>query len=188
MVPEFWKLFATALGTRTRVVTADLRGVGQEGDDANAEPYNGAEVVFPLGFASRPVIRATTEAVALRVGDEVVVIAVLDKGLENFSTVPALAPGEARLFSPANPSRMVRCNENGVLELRGSAFADKKIAKVSDPVNVGFLSGTTPAGPVSFVFTPQNADGTVPPPGPPPFTVAINAVISNAGGAPDVKA
>lgn len=65
----------------------------------------------------------------------------------------------------------------------------KKVARVTDPVRIGTLAGSTPVGggAVTFVFTPVDADGT---PGTPVTSVTANiaGIISNAGGAPNVKA
>lgn len=165
MNPEFWKLVQTALGTQTRVVlVTNARGVGQEGDDTNAEPIPppGAEVIFPLGFASRPIPTATTQMLVLRDGDEAIVLAIIDKGAALFTTAPELAPGESRVFSPAHPERMVRCTSAGVLELRGSAYAGQRVARVGDHAgNHTHGAGTMTAGPWPVVGITSATNPTI---------------------------
>jgi hypothetical protein len=63
-----------------------------------------------------------------------------------------------------------------------------KAARVTDPVRIGTLSGANGSGPVSFIFTPFDADGVPGTPTEPTATITIVGIISNSGGAPHVKA
>lgn len=63
-----------------------------------------------------------------------------------------------------------------------------RVARVTDRVVVGTLSGVAGPYPVQFVFTPQNADGTPGAPTPLGATVTLAARIATADGAPHVKA
>jgi hypothetical protein len=62
-----------------------------------------------------------------------------------------------------------------------------KVARATDPVRVGTITGTAGPYPVTFVTTLVDADGapvsTVTGP-----TATLSGVVSNAGGAPNVKA
>lgn len=80
----------------------------------------------------------------------------------------------------------VEINASGDVVLQDGTL---KAARVTDPVRVGTLAGTTAVGggPVTFTFIPFNADGVPQTPvvGP---TITVAGVISNAGGASRVKA
>ena len=69
---ETWKPVGLAASTARRTMTAQCVGVGAEADDANAERLDVCEVMQPSGFAASPALTATTEAVAVRRGDELV--------------------------------------------------------------------------------------------------------------------
>jgi hypothetical protein len=109
---EFMRVVATRLGTRARVLLAQLRGAGNEGDDDDAEPFDDAEVVHPAGYLARPPNPATTVPLVHRDGDEAVVIALVDKGL---GVVNDLAIGEVRItgVSAANVVAALRILASG---------------------------------------------------------------------------
>ena len=195
---RFAKLLSTAVSSARRVLTAQLRGFGAEGDDDNAEPIEGAaagggvEVLQPLGLMSRPIAGAHTEAVVIDVrdGDEQIAIVMIDKS----GAAQNVEEGESRLYSPAEGTCVIRLRASGKIEITAKSGQDVvvnggtlKIARDSDPVRVGTLAGTAGPYPVNFTFTPQNADGV---PGAPSVgpTVTLAGVISNAGGAANAKA
>lgn len=177
---QFWKVVSTALGRMQRVVTAQILGAGAEGDTENSEGFPAAEVVHPLGFVSRPNLSVATEAVVIPVGDEFVVIATVQKGAGLLSASPSVDEGEARVYCPGHPERMVRVRGDGVIEIRGSAFADKAVARVDDSVSVGTLTGSNGGGPVAFVYTDANGTPQT------STTITISGKITS--GAADVKA
>lgn len=138
---EFFKVLSTSVASRARTLLAQLRGFGSEGDDNNAEPIDDAEVVYPVGFASRPYVSANTEAVGVRIGDEVVVLAIIDKGSgrDQLATIEA---GEARLYSPKEPACVIRCKADGSIEITSKAGTNivlnggnLEVARRTDPTS-----------------------------------------------------
>lgn len=121
---RFWKVVRTAVGGYVRVVTAQLRGAGQEGDDASAEPYDGAEVLQPLGLIARPVIPANTsdnrvEALCLELGDEVLCLGFVDKSGANHASpaMPDLEEGETRLYGAKDARATLKLKPTGAVTL-----------------------------------------------------------------------
>lgn len=191
---EFVKLARAEASSTRRAVTAQIVGVGDEGDDTTAERVSACEVVQPLGLTAVPVPSADTEALVARVGDRPVVLAVLDKG----RSAQAAEMGETRLYGAgdSNHNAVVRIRAAGQVEVTSQSGTDVvlnggslKVARVSDAVLVGTLAGVAPpgGGAVTFTFTPFDASGA---PGTPVVnaTVTIAAVIANSGGATRVKA
>lgn len=128
MTVEFLKITRTVLGTAARVLLAQLRGNGDEGDDATAEPIDAAEVVQPLGLFARPALTAHTEAVALRLGDQVVVLTVQDKSL----SVLSVPEGATWLYGAQNPAACVRLNADGTVDILSAG--DVRVKSGSTPV------------------------------------------------------
>lgn len=126
---EFAKVLALSAGARVRTLLAQLRANGTDGQDDDAEPMDGVEVVQPHGLAARPAISDTLEAVYVRVGDEFVCIGILDKGAAALS--PALEENETRLFSLAG----------AYLRLRGDGSADLVTAS-GKAIRLGAAGGT----------------------------------------------
>ena len=62
-----------------------------------------------------------------------------------------------------------------------------KVARVTDPVRIGTLTGQAGPYTVIFTFTAHDADGNPPTP-PGPGGVTLSGVVSNAGGAQDTVA
>jgi hypothetical protein len=160
---EFFKVTQTALGTAARVVLAQLRGVGQEGADNTAEPVDQAEVLHHVGFAARPKLSEKTEAVVVRVGDEVLVLAILDKSPRSTppwtstrascsSTAPASPLGQSsRSGRPGTSSSTPRAGR-----MWWSTAGTAKVVRVGDPVNAGTLTATAGPYPVLFTYTPRS--------------------------------
>lgn len=189
---EFFKVIGTSNGATKRVVVSRLRGVGAAGDDDGAEPIDDAEVLFPIGYAARPYLTDhETEAVVVRIGDEVEVLGLIDKS----GTVLDLEEGEVRISGHKEPTARLRLRANGSVDLESKSDQDVRLnggslkaARVTDPVRIGTLAGVTSGGPVTFTFQPLDANGA--PAGSPDVnaTVTLVGVISNAGGAARVKA
>lgn len=113
---EYPKITGSSLGTNARVLTVQLRGFGATGGDDDAAPYDAAEVVQPLGLKARPVASDTLEAVPLEKGEELLVLAMVDKGIPTkLGDSPALEEGETRLegASKDNVAAMIRIKANG---------------------------------------------------------------------------
>lgn len=200
---DFFKVTSTVLGTATRVLLAQLRGPGDEGSDTTSEPVDGAEVYGLLGLFVRPFLTAHTEAISFRMGDQVVVLSFSDKSLSVFGDVEE---GETRLYGAKVPTARLRLRADGSLDLETAGSAalritatgtgdivlnggTLKVARDSDPVRVGTISGTAGPYPVLLTFTPVDANGTPTTPVVGTISgVAVSAVISNAGGAAHVKA
>lgn len=137
---ETFKVIATSLGTRFRTVLADLRGVGNDGADDDAEPYDDAEAVFPLGFVSRPYLPSghKVRAVVLRMLDQVIPLAFEDKGLPKL-TGSDLAEGEVLIFGPKESTARIRIKADGSITIDAKSASDvvvnggtAKVSRVGD--------------------------------------------------------
>lgn len=113
MDAEFLKVTLLTPSTERRVVTAQLRGMGEDGDDNGAEPFEDAEVLNPVGFITRPALTDTTEALGLRRGDEMVVAAIVDKGQNAVN----IETGETRMqgCGTLNQSAEIRIRASGAI-------------------------------------------------------------------------
>lgn len=114
---EFAKVLALEAGTRVRTLLARLRADGTDGQDDDAEPMDGVEVVQPHGLLAKPAATATLEAVYVRTGDEFVCIGLLDKGSAALS--PGVEEGETRLYNLAGA--VVRLRASGDIEVTPAA-------------------------------------------------------------------
>lgn len=190
---EIVKVTATQVSTSTRVLTFQAAGVGAEGDDNAAEAWDDCELAQPAGVMSRPTLTATTECVAIRRGDELLGLVIVDKG----APAQSVEEGETRIHGVGgdNATAVIRVRANGKIEITSKSGQDVvlnagslKVARVTDPVRVGTLVGTAGPYPVLFTFQPVDANGA--PSGVPSTgaTVTLSGVISNAGGAANVKA
>lgn len=200
---EFVKVTAAAASEEVRTVTLQARGVGPEGDDEASEAFDSVEFVQPAGLMAVPMTTADTEAVIVRRGDEAVALVVIDKG----RAAQDVESGETRLYGcgASNQTAVIRIRANGAIEittasnqplnLTANGTGDivlnggtLKVARETDPVVVGVLSGATGAGPVTFTFQALDADGV--PVGAPVVdaTVTLEGFISTTGGAARVKA
>ena len=186
MTIEFAKVTLTANGGTGHTITAQLRLTGNEGDDDTAEPFDGAEVVQPLGVIARPALTPTTEAAYIRVGDEIIVLAILDKG----AAPGDVEEGETRLYGAKTPVARVRLRADGTVEIDSDRFHEKDIV-----LNGGTHAVARATDPVSatsdFMTWLAAVAGTTSQPLPPSLTgpgnTTIGAIADDAG-APRVKA
>lgn len=190
------------VSTARRVLTASILGAGDPGDDASAERVDGCEVAQPLGLFAQPALTANTEALVARIGDEVVVLAVVDKS----RPAQAVEAGETRLYGvgASNATAVIRIRADGSVEITAKSGANVsvnvdgagdvvldgglfKVARVTDPVNVAVITATAGPYPVTFSTALVNASGV---PGAPTVgaTATISGVIASSGGAAHVKA
>lgn len=180
---DFAEVVSTAVGGTARTVLASLRLVGHSGQNDSAEPAEGCEVIKPLGLVSRPVVTALTEAVYVRIGDEIVVLGLLDKG----GAVHDCEEGETQLYGAQEPTARVRIRASGAVEITAKAGQDVslnggtlRVARESD--------GITPTAAMAAWITAISgyvngiAPGTATPPG-----VSIGTITAGAGAA-NVKA
>lgn len=198
---EFVKVTSVAVSTSTRAVTMQAAGAGAEGDDNDAERFDEVEVVQPLGVLANPILTDTTQAVAVRHGDELVALFIVDKG----RSAQAIESGETRLYGAGtnNQTTVIRLRASGAIEITSANNGainitangtgdvvvnggSLKIARVTDPVRIGTITGTAGPYPVVFTTTLVDADGT---PGAPTVgnTATLSGVVSNAGGASRAK-
>ena len=91
---DAWKPLALSVSTTRRCLTATCAGVGSEGDDNAAEQIPDVEVMQPAGFMANPALTATSEAIAVRRGDELIALFLVDKG----AAAQAVESGETRLY------------------------------------------------------------------------------------------
>ena len=201
-VIEFVNVTTASASSTHRVATLQAVGVGAVGDDAGAERFDGVELAQPSGLFAVPTTTANTEAVIVRRGDEAVALVVIDKG----APPQNVEAGETRLHGVGggNATTVIRLRADGSIEITaktgvnislnvdgaGDVVLDGgllKVARATDPVRVGTITGTAGPYPVTFVTTLVDADGapvsTVTGP-----TATLSGVVSNAGGAPNVKA
>lgn len=198
---EFVKITSVAVSTSTRAVTMQAAGAGAEGDDNDAERFDDVEVVQPLGVLASPILTDTTQAVAVRHGDELVALFIVDKG----RSAQSIESGETRLYGAGanNQTTVIRLRASGAIEITSANNGainitangtgdvvvnggSLKIARVTDPVRIGTITGTAGPYPVVFTTTLVDADGT---PGAPTVgnTATLSGVVSNAGGASRAK-
>lgn len=110
-----FRIITNSLGGSNRVVMAQVRGVGVDGQDDQAEPGDDCEVLHPLGFMSRATIPANGNAVTMigvRVGNDIIGLGVRDKSMPAL-TDSDLADGDAVMYSPGAPGSTVKMAANG---------------------------------------------------------------------------
>lgn len=191
--------------TTSKLLGVQLRGDGDEGDDATAARADeqGAQFIQQLGVAARPVVARTLRALGVELGDEVVVLKVWDK-----TRLPTdLDAGETRVFACGDVTVALRMRTDGVtLTAKGATVVitssgdvqvtaasgrdivlnggAKRIAREEDSLNVGTLVATAGPYPVVFTYVP----GTTGPASPaPPGGVALGGVILTGTGAAHAK-
>lgn len=146
MTVEFHKLLSLKPGTSKRVMLAQTRGdTADEDDDTASDPYDGAESVQPLGLVASPKITPTTEVVITRDGDEIHVLAILDKG----GPVHDVESGETQLYASGEPSCRIRLCANGDIEIIAKARQNiimnggsKSVGRVDDAVDAAATMST----------------------------------------------
>lgn len=139
MDAEFLKVTLLTPSTTRRVVTAQLRGMGEDGDDADAEPFDEAEVMNPVGFITRPALTPTTEALGLRRGDEMVALVIIDKG----QSAVNVETGETRVqgCGASNQSAVIRVRASGAIEITSTGSGAITVTSAG-AVNINSATGT----------------------------------------------
>jgi hypothetical protein len=133
---EFGKVLGVTVSGNSRATTLQIAATGQEGDDDGAERIDAVEVLQPAGLMAAPSLSSTAEAAFIRIGDQVVALALLDKGA-NSQSVEA---GEVRLYGPgsSNAAAVIRIRADGSIEIVSAGATVVKLQDGSQP----FVRGT----------------------------------------------
>ena len=133
---EFGKVLGVTVSGESRATTLQIAATGQEGDDDGAERIDAVEVLQPAGLMAAPSLSPTAEAAFIRIGDQVVALALLDKGASSQS----VEAGEVRLYGPgsSNASATIRIRANGSIEIVSAGATVVKLQDGSQP----FVRGT----------------------------------------------
>ena len=133
---EFGKVLGVTVSGNSRATTLQIAATGQEGDDDGAERIDAVEVLQPAGLMAAPSLSATAEAAFIRIGDQVVALALLDKGASS----QAVEAGEVRLYGPgsSNASATIRIRANGSIEIVSAGATVVRLQDGSQP----FVRGT----------------------------------------------
>ncbi len=116
MSAEHWKVTALRWGTRARVLLAQLRGLGAEGERERAQRDDDVEVASPLGLRVRPAISGSLEAVVVETpGGERVAVVLVDKARAAGAVEAEV--GETQLHGLAEQSAVIRIRASGDIEL-----------------------------------------------------------------------
>ena len=164
---EFGKVLGVTVSGNSRATTLQLAATGQEGDDDGAERIDAVEVLQPAGLMDAPSLSATAEAAFVRIGDQVIALAVIDKG----APAQAVEAGEVRLYGPgsSNASAVIRIRADGSIEITPKAGTNvvlaggsQSVARATDPVGAGATMATWITAVSGFIN--GLAPGTVIPP------------------------
>ena len=133
---EFGKVLGVTVSGNSRATTLQIAATGQEGDDDGAERIDAVEVLQPAGLMAAPSLSATAEAAFIRIGDQVVALALLDKGASSQS----VEAGEVRLYGPgsSNASATIRIRADGSIEIVSAGATVVKLQDGTQP----FVRGT----------------------------------------------
>ena len=103
---DFARVLTAAASSSTRVVTAQVAASGTESNvDGETERGDAVEVLQPLGLMAVPAVTSTTQAPFLRMGDQMVGLAIIDKG----APAQAVETGETRVYiRPLSRGRAAR--------------------------------------------------------------------------------
>ena len=180
---EFGKVLGVTVSGNSRATTLQIAATGQEGDDDAAERIDAVEVLQPAGLMAAPSLSATAEAAFIRIGDEVVALALIDKGASSQS----VEAGEVRLYGPGsgNASAVVRIRAAGSIEIVSAGATLVKLQDGSQP----FVRGTVYADALGVfldalkvvmlgISTFAAAVGTALPPVAAAATVLVNLIVT----------
>jgi hypothetical protein len=189
---DFVKLSRLTVSTARRVLTAQITGAGDAGDDAAAETLSSVEVVQPLGLLAYPTLGATTEALIARIGDTAVALGLIDKG----GAAQAVEAGEVRLYGPGsqNATATVRIRADGSIEITAKSGVNISLAVdgAGDVVlDGGSLKVARATDPVSVTLSALQIATIIAPPGGGPCTggpITLTGTVDSGAGATHVKA
>lgn len=144
---EFCKVLLLDVSTTSRAITGSVAGAGAEGDDNGAERFDACEAPMPAGLMAVPALTATTEAVGVRRGDEMVLLCIIDKG----APAQTLESGETRVYGvgASNSTAVIRIRASGKIEITAKASQDLvfnggtlSVARETDPVTTSATLAT----------------------------------------------
>lgn len=210
---EFVRVTTAAASSDTRALTLQAAAAGAEGDENASERFDGVEVCQPLGLMASPTITATTEAVCVRRGDELVALVLIDKG----GAAQSVEAGETRLYGSgsSNATAVIRIRADGAVEITAKSGQDIRITtagagnvEVTSAAGVSVTSGTgditlnsgvlkvaratdsvnETVGMASWMFAVATAINTLAPGSVTPTVPTSFGSISPAAGAAKVKA
>lgn len=194
---SLFEVTRAAIDAVSKLLHAQLRGVGDQGDSASAEPVDDAAVLSQLGVAVRPVIASTLRALGYQDGDEVWVLKLWDKA----RTPTDLDVGETRVFACGDiavalkmkrdgvvlsaKGAMVTITSNGEVQVTPASGRDLvlntgslKVARATDPVSCGTIAFSPGSGGASLTYNGTPVTGAV----------TITGTIDTGAGATHVKA
>ena len=163
---SLWQVTSIAVDAVSKLLQAQLRGDGAEGDNENAVPGDKATVFSQLGLVARPVVRATLRAIGYDHGDEVWILKMYDKSKQP-SGVNA---GDVVLFGIETPGATVWIRSSGKIEINAASGQDivlnggnLKVARDTDPVEVTIPIGTVVVAATGATLnpTPITLSGTI---------------------------
>lgn len=164
MFPDPWKVTRAAYDAVSKLLQVQLRGAGDEDDDANAEPADDATVLQQLGLAVLPVVQnaatSTLRALGFQHGSEVRLLAMWDKA----RAPSGLEAGETRLYAVGAVANALRLLVGGaVLEapsIKLGAEATKKVNREGDALRPGSLSFTATTSTLTITYTAPDGGGS----------------------------
>ena len=173
---DAYKVTRLATSTAHRVLTAQCVGAGSEGSDDAAERFDDVEVAQPAGLMASPALTATTEALAVRRGDELIALFLVDKG----AAVQNVEAGETRLHGSGttNATTVIRLRADGSIEITSAANGainitahgvgdvvvnggTLKVARVTDATTGHTHAFALTAGPYAVAGTITTATDTI---------------------------
>lgn len=193
-VLQFVRVTSAASSSSSRTLTVHASGVGSESNPNDGERFADVEVTQPAGIIASPTITATTEAVCVRRGDELVALVLIDKG----AAAQSVESGETRLYGvgSGNSTAVIRIRASGAIEITAkSAQAINLTTSGGGDIvlNGGSLKIARVTDAVSVQLTAVEVGGITAPPGGGPCTltagsVTLSGTIGSGGGATNVKA
>lgn len=192
---DFARVLTAAASSSTRVVTAQVAASGTESNvDGETERGDAVEILQPLGLMAVPAVTSTTQAPFLRMGDQMVGLAIIDKS----APAQAVETGETRVYGvgSGNSTANFRVRNSGAVEVNAKANSNValnvdgtgdvvldggslKVARVTDAVTAGATMTTWIAAVTTFVNGIAPGTAVLP---------TDFGTIATSGGATHVKA
>ena len=158
---SLFEVTRAAFDATSKLLHAQLRGVGDQGDGASAEPVDDAAVLSQLGVAVRPVIANTLRALGYQDGDEVWVLKLWDKA----RTPTDLDAGETRVFAAGAVATALRLLADRIdvnatrINLGGAAT--KKVNREGDSILPGTFTVACTTSTITLTYN-SGAPGSTP--------------------------
>lgn len=184
MSAEHWKVTALRWGGRARMLLAQLRGLGAEGERERAQRDDDVEVAQPMGLRVRPAITSTLEAVVVETpSGERIAVVLLDKARAAGAVEAEV--GETQLHGLAEQSAVIRIRASGDIELTPKtgrnvvvAGGTSRAAREGHAVNCGAFDFTPGGGGAPAALLYWSPLVTAPPVVPPAIRIPISGTIA----------